>query len=237
MTAPFAAVRNKVARNLPGSRWRAPNMRLFCDGATAEACRAKTFAIFGVPRGGTTAVAGVVQTLGVPLGENLPSNLEDPDFATHQTLSRDVIASRNAARDVWGWKFPNATLYLEAAMADLRVPHFIVVTRDATANASAIARYQKNFTKERALREAAAITRRNLDFVMRHEKPTLFVSYEKLVVEPRKSVQEIADFLSVGSPAEAIEAAAQFVSPGRYRATWSWRHWLKDRGPPRPRAA
>jgi len=40
----------------------------------------KTFIVFGVPRGGTTMVARVVEKLGVVMGTNLPLNYEDDEF-------------------------------------------------------------------------------------------------------------------------------------------------------------
>ena len=40
----------------------------------------RTFVVFGVPRGGTTMVARIVEQLGVPMGQNLPANYEDQAF-------------------------------------------------------------------------------------------------------------------------------------------------------------
>ncbi len=40
----------------------------------------RTFIVFGIPRGGTTMVAGVINILGVDMGTNLPINSEDNDF-------------------------------------------------------------------------------------------------------------------------------------------------------------
>ena len=103
----------------------------------------KTFIVFGVPRGGTTMVARVVESLGVNLGSDLPANYEDTDFnfdflpkdlkksrpALIEQLSK-VIDQRNQDLDVWGWKYPRAAIYLIPLLKKLRNPHLICVMRD-----------------------------------------------------------------------------------------------------------
>ena len=81
---------------------------------TDEVSDQKTFIVYGVPRGGTTMVARVVEQLGVPMGKNLPLNYEDQDFnfdkmsdqlkadtaLMHQALRR-AIRKRNQEYQVW----------------------------------------------------------------------------------------------------------------------------------------
>ncbi len=40
----------------------------------------RTIVCFGVPRGGTSMIGGAVLGLGVPMGQGLKNNIEDPDF-------------------------------------------------------------------------------------------------------------------------------------------------------------
>jgi hypothetical protein len=117
----------------------------------------RTVIVLGMPRGGTSMVAGSLRLLGVPMGDRLePSNQEDLDIldlvASLQPLYgedgkpitenfdrlRALIAGRNEERPFWGWKDPNAHVYISELMPVLRNPHFVVVFRDHFAAAQTI---------------------------------------------------------------------------------------------------
>lgn len=177
----------------------------------------KTFPIFGLPRGGTTAVTGVVRRLGIFMGDDLPVNLEDPLFSKLSKVSSKTVEARNAAHAVWGWKFPNATQYLDNIFSDLRNPRFIMVTRDLAANAIAISSRHGNYNRLKSLEIVMLNTQRNFAMMTRMRKPVLMVSYEKLLMKTDQTVREIADFLCVAPDEATIEAAVDFVQPGAYQ--------------------
>lgn len=177
----------------------------------------KTFPVFGIPRGGTTAVTGVIRMLSVFMGDGLPVNLEDPKFSRPGTIKRELVEGRNAEHGVWGWKFPNAANYLDALAPALRNPRYICVTRDLAANGIAIASRHQNFDRLRALDSVIQQAQKNLSYLLRHQKPALLVSYEKLLMSPEATVREIARFLAIDVSEEAIGAATNFVEPGVYR--------------------
>src|SRR5437588_9464001 len=107
---------------------------VICGGLIDPAERQYTVIILGMPRGGTTVVAGVAQRCGLFIGSKLPINLEDPDFShvPIQTM-RESIAKRNETFDAWGWKYPAAARYVDKLIPDLRNPRLIVVWRDLVA--------------------------------------------------------------------------------------------------------
>ncbi|MEZ5715700.1 MAG: sulfotransferase [Paracoccaceae bacterium] len=177
----------------------------------------KTYPIFGQPRGGTTAVAGCVQRLGVFLGEPLHRNLEDRGFARPRGPGPEVVRERNAQREVWGWKFPNAANYIDSLHVALRNPRFVVVTRDLAANAIGISARDTSYDAHRALEVGLQQMQRNLSLIARLRHPTLVISYEKLVLKPEPVIRDIADFLCVGSTEEMIRDAVNFVRPGSYQ--------------------
>ena len=103
------------------------SLRLFDDASVSESAGSitqKTFIVFGVPRGGTTMVARVVEKLGVVMGTKLPLNYEDDEF-NYDKMSDEIkqdpeqmarglmraINRRNNRFDIWGWKYPRAHLY------------------------------------------------------------------------------------------------------------------------------
>ncbi|SNS92952.1 sulfotransferase [Tropicimonas sediminicola] len=198
-------------------RVKACTMRLFEDVASQEAPQ-RTFHIFGVNRGGTTAVAGVLSGLGIPLGTETGTNLEDRDFRLKRGLGAivETVARRNEAFDVWGWKHPHSNGYIEDLLPHLRNVRFIVTTRDLGANALGMyARGDENAVM--SLRASMKQTRRNLNFVLEHKRPTLIVSYEKLLLRTEQTVSEIARFCGVEMTADHMRKINEFVQPGRYK--------------------
>lgn len=185
------------------------------DRSSEQDC--KTFPIFGVPRGGTTAVAGCVRKMGLFIGSDLPVNLEDTEFSKAGRVNPQLVKARNAEHDIWGWKFPDAANYLDAIIQPLRNPRFILVTRDLSANANAIAARHGTFDTFRALEAVMLKTQKNLSMINRFRRPTLMVSYEKLLLKTDQTVREIAGFLNIGTTEEQIAEAVEFVQPGLYQ--------------------
>ncbi|MGR3636226.1 MAG: sulfotransferase [Shimia sp.] len=176
----------------------------------------RTFPVFGSPRGGTTAVARVIGAMGVYLGADLPINFEDPQFSRGRAKAIDAISERNETHSIWGWKFPNAVNTLDGYVNSLRNPRFICVTRDLTANAVGIVSRHDKFYDLRAIEHALLNTQRNMAFIARLRRPTLMVSYEKLVMKPEATVAEVAEFLNVELTRTQKDAALRCITPGQY---------------------
>ncbi|WP_141012888.1 sulfotransferase family protein [Nocardioides sambongensis] len=176
----------------------------------------------GMPRGGTSLVGGLVRLCGLPFGEGMIGNHEDPAFnfdyirragGDPLTEIRRAIPERNAAYDAWGWKYPRATRYLDDIRNELRSPHLIVVLRDPVAAAG---RHRGGEGGRRAavLRQHD-LQMRNLDLIERWQVPTLAVSYERGISQPVRLARQIARFL--GFPVPERSRVLDFVTPGRYQ--------------------
>lgn len=196
-----------------------PVTQAFWDTEDSRTADERTIVMFGVNRGGTTSVAGVCQQLGLFIGDKMDGNLEDRDLIPNrgaENLSA-AITERNSRFPVWGWKFPHLTERLPDLLPQLRNPRFIIVTRDVTANLIGMTtRNDRDAIK--ALGVVMRRTRKNVEFARRHKRPTLFVSYEKVLLSTEASVQEIADFVGLTPTAAQFEAACDFVKPGAYQA-------------------
>ena len=174
-----------------------------------------TIVILGVPRGGTTMVAGVAQRCGLPIGENLLENLEDPDFHNQPVPDmRLTIEKRNAAFDVWGWKYPRAADYLVALLPQLRNPRLVVVFRDVVANMARILKPDESEMK--ALRTVFNMQRKNIELIEAAQLPTLLVSYEKAIHNPLNFAGDLASFMRLPPPSDDDELR-NFTKPGFYK--------------------
>lgn len=185
----------------------------------------RTYVVFGVPRGGTTMIAGVARLCGLDIGDNLPKNCEDPAFnfdVLLKSMSREeaiaamaaTVAERNEGRTVWGWKFPAAGRYLQGLKDSLREPHLICVFRDPAATFTRnVRRGVDPFT---ALKRAEEMQRRNVQILSDWQVPSLVISYEKAVKQPEATVEAMAGFLGRPQPSD-MRAVVEYMQPGDYK--------------------
>jgi hypothetical protein len=191
-------------------------LSLFDRGAATSADH-ETVIIFGMTRGGTSMVAGAVRGFGYHLGDGLLVNLEDQNFV-YQTDEhmKETIARRNQDHALWGWKYPIAVEYLDRLLPFVRNPILIIVTRDVTATASALTRWDDRDASG-ALSDAIIQGQRNLTLAIRHRLPTLYVSYEKASLDQDLFLTELEEFL--GRPLVVDrKKLLHFMSPGSYKS-------------------
>lgn len=204
--------------------------------AAADADDSRTFVVFGVPRGGTTMVARIVEQLGVSMGQSLPDNYEDQSFnfdfmPDEYKVNRskmyasliDSIAQRNQSHSVWGWKYPKAHIYLNRILEHVRRPHLICVLRDPLASSlrplgrkNSRSKSGKKIPPIKVMEQHLAWQNRNLEIIRKSNCPSLVCSYEKAVVNPQGFVEEMADFIGLDSCDKRISLAVEQIKPGRY---------------------
>lgn len=179
----------------------------------------KTFIILGVPRGGTSAIAGSVQRLGVFLGDDLPNNHEDPNFVEQENAHMlSVIAQRNKAYNVWGWKYPRAQSYLEELKDELVNPHLIVVFRDAVSTMKGQTRWHTGMNQYESVNFVLSLQQKNWNLIKRWKVPTAIVSYEKAIMFPRVFIRQISHFIHNEHPEhEKVEQIVEFLKPLEYK--------------------
>ena len=175
-----------------------------------------TVVVFGVPRGGTTMVAGVVQRCGVHLGDDLPVNLEDQLFVAGVPIPEMLrtIEARNESNRMWGWKFPRAASYIQTLEPHLRNPHYIVVWRDVFATATRSIR--RGHDVVHTLNWAHEIQAQNIRAIEQLNGPSMLVSYEKAVLSPKDLAIDIKNFIGSGAEIDE-EELLRFAEPGSYK--------------------
>jgi len=185
--------------------------------------RRRTYVIFGLERGGTSAVAGAARALGLWMGDDLPGNNEDPDFHAKKLGDlRRAIKQRNAEHDVWGWKYPNIGVQLPPILKNLRNPYFILVHRDPVATALSRHKWDGPGLRRRidvAIHEASAMSSLNTSFALASRRPCLLISHERASTRPDALMDELADFLGVEHPTEPLRSKIHdYLEPGSYKS-------------------
>lgn len=165
----------------------------------------KTFIICGNFRGGTTAVAQLLDLLAISMGERMDPNGNCEDLEFQQLLLRDtldrveldrLIGLRNARHEVWGFKFPGAHRHMPAMLDSFRNPHVIFVFRDPYAVGDSERRRTGQslyLMMERTVEYNLHMTRLLQTLVC----PTHPVSFEQLLVRPQAVVDRLLEFLSL----------------------------------------
>lgn len=189
---------------------------LFVDAETAVPER--TLIILGAARGGTSMMMGLLDILGVFIGDQAGSPLYE-DKRLRGALgrwpsapARAVIADYNAEHKVWANKAHIQKASLKRLDRLVRNPHYILVTRDEVAVAG---RYDQIW--DVGLLKSMRIANKRylgyLDFIARHRRPSLLVSYEKALLHTEHMVEQLADFAGIKAGAEQMAKACAFVRP------------------------
>lgn len=204
----------------------------------------RTYCVLGVPRGGTSMIAGLLIQLGIPMGDRLVAgNLEDEAFLGHKGIRRiftkssekkakceylsevrEIIKKRNSTHNTWGWKDPLASYYVSDINDNLRNPHYIIVTRDVGAITTRENQFVDNHEGslsldhlQNAIQEYAEIS----NFVKQQRPPALLVSYERTLRHPSAAVVAIARFLGMEEQAldsETLMVLSDYIRPERNTA-------------------
>jgi len=163
----------------------------------------KTVVVLGVARGGTTMVASVLQALGVFMGDKLGPVLEDPTLSrlveAHNVQQlKELVASRNAAYSLWGWKRPSALDHSEVWKGIFRNPYIIGIFRDpfVIANRNRISMLSEVFqSMEQSVQQLGLLVK----FLREQECPVLLCSYEKVLSSPQTFVRAVDNFLDLNA--------------------------------------
>jgi hypothetical protein len=165
----------------------------------------RTYIVCGNFRGGTTAVAQLLQRIGIPMGEQMDpnNNCEDLEFQQlllQETLARveleRLIGLRNARHDTWGFKFPGAHQHMPDMLTSFRNPHVIFVFRDPYAVADS--------EKRRTGQDLYQMMERTVSYNLRMTKllqtidcPTQAISFEQLLLRPELVIYRLLGFLDI----------------------------------------
>ncbi|MBW2453198.1 MAG: hypothetical protein JRI68_01750 [Deltaproteobacteria bacterium] len=222
----------------------------------------RTVVVLGVPRGGTSVVAGVLRHLGIYMGVGLTEHYED--WAFYVTLRggltprdlkvnrllvdhlKDTIFARNQAHTLWGWKRPGTVTYLDRIETQLRNPCYLVPVRGLVDVALSTQRHSGH-DPARTLQRGARQYQQIFSVVASGDRSALLFDYDSALEHREQFVARLVDFIGLQPDGEQLAAATAFVKPGEgyqppHRAGISGvvdqvepqrvRGWACDRGAP-----
>lgn len=183
----------------------------------------RTIVVLGVGRGGTSAVAGMLSQLGVFMGDR-PGDVNHEDRRLSAAIegqdydgAASIVEEYDRRYSIWAWKRPSAFKHLPFIDEHFRHPHYVCVMRDVAAIAGR-RQVSMGFDTLRSASGALGAYAKIVEFVGQSERPTLLVSYEKLLLDPRPAATMLAQWVFVDSPALVEKAMASIqTSPDYYR--------------------
>jgi hypothetical protein len=178
----------------------------------------KTVLVMGVPRGGTSMVAGAVSKLGIFMGPEfkMVPFYENPELelcakTKKKIAAKKIILDYNDTHSNWGLKILPRGWWFWLARPMFREPVYIVVFRDILA----IANRRRVSLDKSLLKEMFISNWHNLClllFLAFTKRPALILSYEKALLSPEDFVKGLAKFLEVNNNSK-IEETIQFITP------------------------
>jgi hypothetical protein len=177
-----------------------------------------TVFVLGVPRGGTSVMAGICHLLGVPMGLDIDSsNMEDREFqrvlssSDVQSAAEDYFRRAKQRGPLIGVKNPVSIDRIHEIAPVIPNPVYVVVLRDtlATAQREAVTGCELLGSLHEAARRKYAI----LEFVEPLEDPLVMVSYERLLEQPRPAIELLSRFVVGQVDHMVVGRAAELVQP------------------------
>lgn len=197
-----------------------------------------TVCVLGTARGGTSMVSGVLQIMGINMGDELnEDNLEDQDFLSHRgnrSILQDYehpersdflnraqasITKKNVAYNIWGWKDPLSIYYLRDIATLLRNPVYIWITRDSVAIS------EREIIMQKPARGSAHIYtyidqvlsqyQQIGTFLTEQNRPVLLVSYERALRNPVALYLAFAEFTGLEKDLTVMEKVIDYIQPDR----------------------
>ena len=181
----------------------------------------KTTIVTGVPGGGTTCIARVVNALGVPMATDTLAAMEDVEFNDHivngrwSQVEEKILAMNRNYPQGWGFKRPLLFGHLWDRFDLFESPRLIYVMRDAVSVQASIQR--QGHQSEDGLILVAEEQVRMAHLIPTVVIPYLFVSYEAMMTRTNKTVQIIASFLGAGESKLTTAESEVILNDPRYQ--------------------
>ena len=183
----------------------------------------KTVPVIGLARSGTTMVANMLKTVGVPMGvtggeegAHVAEDVAISELIDHHAWTpeiHDMIQERNAKHNIWGWKKPGSYRRMKWMQDGLRNPHFVVVVRDLTAIAQ-----RRTMSRNVSFSEARdEILEQHYDLIKYIDDlrfPVYVFSYEWAMMNKEEFAESIFDFLDMEVSQEEFEKAVNSIGGG-----------------------
>ncbi|MFZ2989691.1 hypothetical protein [Ideonella sp.] len=190
-----------------------------------------TALVIGQARSGTSLVVRLLQGMGLHCGDQPdPVTLEDQRLTQAlakrsgrwpgvQAIAQDY--DRQHAR--WVYKHPGNNLGVLTHTALFREPRIVFIARDpvAVSTRGVLLKNGKDFPS--LFYRSLWLNFRRARAVVASKRPALFLSYEKLLTQPRPTIETLGRFVGLAPDRDALDKLTALVLPSEpgYKAKWT----------------
>ncbi len=167
--------------------------------------------VVGSGRGGTSAVAGVLQILGVAMGGGTDGLNEDYKMWQWGSIAERLHERKNW-KHMWGWKDPNFVYHLDTIMPHLPASaRFVVVTRSPSLVAQSLMNYDRRPEDQSAdVYSAAKQWQDRVELFLSEHPESFYVGdFDQFRKNPRPVIEALARWLP-GDKAQ-IDRAERYI--------------------------
>lgn len=168
-------------------------------------------------------IAGLLKIFGIYMGDDFftqddtpGSTYEDIELANKRPEEiKHLIDRNNNKHSVWGFKSPNARLWLDDMRDALRNPKFILVYRDIPAVFDSLNRrgLDEPFGFDTVAEHYLLMGK----FHENNKDICYAASYEHFVLRTDQALKDLSEFLGIDLDTEVLERSKKFIEPGGYR--------------------
>lgn len=195
--------------------------------------------VVGLARGGTSAVACSLASLGIHMGDEA----KEPTFEDSKIISTipskgklllgarawdnfATIASQYSEdNQLWGLKYPSIHNHLFKINTILNNPRYIFVYRDVFATSSRRSTVDSSVDQLESMENCLRLYNQTINFIRKEKPIALHLSYEKILTNTKKYAEVLSTFCNQSPSEEIIKKLTSSImpSPESYRS-WSYTH-------------
>jgi len=179
----------------------------------------KPIIVVGVARGGTSLIAGILENLGLFMGDkSCKPVFEDVHLSSFFEDGNDkkvaeIISDYKRKHKIFGWKRPSSISQLEKVDSLFNKPKYIFIFKDVLSIAGRNKISMQSESLFPSMQDALNKYSLAINFIKKFQPNSLLISYEKAMLNQNELVSTINAFCGLNAEQTAINKAIHFIDP------------------------
>jgi len=184
----------------------------------SESSKKRPVVVIGTARGGTSMVSGVLDKLGLFMGQRAASPVYE-DLHLSEAFEKEddeatikIINEYQINHTIFGWKRPSSIDNLDRVEKLFDGPKYIFIFKDifSIANRNSISMFSDTVQgMEKALTQYSKV----ISFIKEKKPEAMLVSYEKVMMNREEFVRALDKFCGLNASDKAINDSINFIDP------------------------
>lgn len=179
----------------------------------------KPIIVVGVARGGTSLIAGILENLGLFMGDkSCKPVFEDVHLSSFFEDGNDkkvaeIISEYQRKHKIFGWKRPSSISQLQKVDSLFSKPKYIFIFKDVLSIAARNKISMQSKSLFPSMQDALNKYSLAISFIKETQPDSLLISYEKAMLNQNELVNTINTFCGLNADKTMINNAIHFIDP------------------------